>query len=743
MNLCILFADEKKRPLKMLTLLILLAVAVLFLPKKAWATEKQMTYTDDIYQYIITDEDKREVSLIGLTIRTTMMELLIPGKVLIQEQEYTVAALDIHWNYYENTADKRFYESVKKLIFADSFRGIVEQPLFAFPQVRTLEFLGTTAPQGIRVSLSNRSTNPDIVFLVPEGTEAAYRGIIEETMSYYNGSDLYEMDLPMRPTIITKETDKIENGVFSRDGLLYQVTASARNGRGKVQLIGITNEKKHPYLKLPKELTNNDFTYELTKLSKFSLVRIGATVIVVPDTVTEMESSVFDRQLELLFLSKNCKLIPGNMITDENNESSLRFVAVPEGVTTISDNAFANIMKNEGSIILPSSIKTLGKQSLHSFKLVTFLNKKPINKLSAAIKNGSTVKVNSSSIAAYQKALASKFTIVSAKNVVKSTKLTVNSSSLSLNTSQTKTLKGTLSKGSNETVFWLSTEPSIFSISSQGVVNPKKAGSAYAIAYTRTSGLHQAVKITVTDHFITDGIYTFRVTDATRKTVSLSQIKPASTTKKLSIPETILYNKKTYTVTEALADPEDSGKPLIPASYKNKIEEISFPKSITGAVGYLGELKSIKSITFLGKSAPKAIMNWYDDGGFLAFNATIYVPKGTLAAYSSALWLSWDEDIYSFLRYGSRMDYHVLEIGSNQPQRFVKDGILYTVIKKAGSKNGEVAVKGADVTLTKITIKDTVTYGKYTYQVTRINKGALDQSKAKEIDISPNIKIQK
>lgn len=744
MKVAIMDHRDKMSFIKILLTLSLLTAILLLLPQSARADEKEAILSEDIYQYKIISEDKKEVTLIGMTATDIRKEVTIPGKVVLKDQEYTVAALALRWDYYSNTTYKDFYNSVEKLIFADDFKGAVDDPLYAFPNARTMEFLGTSVPKEVNVSLPNGYSNPDVIFIVPTGTVDAYSKVINESISYYNGSDLYEIDIPLKPAIITKGTDTFEHGVFAVDGLLYQVTASAKGGKGKVQLLGITSEKKHSYLNLPSELTNNGYTYQLTKLCKFSLVRVGASVIVVPDTVTEMESAVFDKQVELLFLSKNCKVIPSNMIIDENDESRLRFVYVPEGVIKISEKAFTDIMRNEGSIILPSSIKTLGKQSLYSFKLVTFLNKKPITGISGTIKSGTTVKVNSSAKSAYQKALGSKISVVAAKNVVKSTKLTVNYSSLSLSTIQTSTLKGTLSKGSNETVFWLSSDTNIFEISSKGVVNPKKAGTAYAIAYTRTSGLYKAVKITVKDKLITDGIFTYRVTDASRKTVSLCMIKPTSTTKKVSIPETISYNKKTYTVTGVIADPNDPSKPLIAAKYiNNKIETITFPKTITETVGYLGELQSIKSITFQGKTAPTDIAYWYADNGYLAFKATIYVPKGSVAAYSSALWLYSVETTYSYLHYGCMMDYNVVEIGSDQPQRFVKDGILYTVIKKAGTNSGEVAVKGADVTLKKLTVNSTVTFGKYKYKVTRINKGVLDRSKAEDIIISDSIKIMK
>ncbi|HHX12338.1 MAG TPA: hypothetical protein GX731_05910, partial [Clostridiales bacterium] len=259
--------------------------------------------------------------------------------------DYAITKLDINWEYYENSSYKELYNKVKKITFADNFTGSVLDPIYPFPSVRTIEFQGSNTPDKVYVSLSNRSKNPDVVFIVPKGTETAYSNVIEENISYYNGSDLYEMEIPMKPTIIAKGTDKVENGVFANNGLLYQVTSSAKNGKGKVQLIGITNEMKHSYLNLAKELKNNGFTYELTKLLKFSLVRIGATEIVVPDTVTEMESYVFDKQVELLYLSKNCKVIPKNMITDENQESNLKYVYIPKEVTTIAANAFPKSSK--------------------------------------------------------------------------------------------------------------------------------------------------------------------------------------------------------------------------------------------------------------------------------------------------------------------------------------------------------------------------------------------------------------
>jgi hypothetical protein len=453
-----------------------------------------------------------------------------------------------------------------------------------------------------------------------------------------------------------------------------------------------------------------------------------------------MDPAVFDNKVELLFLSKNCKVLPRNLIINENSDSHLRFVYVPEGVTTIADNGFNNIPYNTASIILPSTIKSLGKKSLYNFKLVTFLNKKPIQNISSAIKNGTTVKVNKSAISSYRSVLNSKVKVQAAKNVVKATKLTVKNTSYKINTMNTQKLTGSLTKGSNETVFWLSSDTNILEVSDKGVVNPKKAGTAYVIAYTRTSGLYKAIKVTVTNKSITQGVYTYRITNALKRTVALSQVKPGSSTKTLNIPETIKYKNKTYTVTEATADPDNTGVPLISNKYKdNHITKVVFPKTITGTIGYLGKMNNIKTIQFKGTTAPKEIRDWNGDGGLLTYQAIIYVPKNAVKAYTSALWIYNDYNSYSVLHYSNNVDYHILETGNAQLQRFVKNGILYQVTKQAGKTNGNVTVKGVKASLDKIKVGGTVKQGKYTYNITEVSPEAFRGSKAETIILGDSI----
>lgn len=734
---------EKKKHLSGIYKYIFVFIVMLFIPIENAAAKEDPIYKDGIYLYQITDDVKREVRLIGVEPTKAMSELDIPGTAKINDQQYRVSSFSIHYDYYGKEEYQRLYQSITKLNFADTFTGTITEATYAFPNLTTFEFYGTEPPKQVIESISNGEKRSDLLFIVPSKTEDVYANAITIGMSYYLYSDLYEFEIPMKPTIVSKGTDlaHVEYGIFSVDDYLYQVTASGKAGKGTVQLIGQKKTHDNTYLKLPSEVKNNGYTYSLTKLCLFSLIGSGARVVVVPDTVTAMDSSVFDHKVELLFLSKNCKEIP-RMITDENNESNLRFVHVPEGVTTIAERSYPYVMEHEASIILPTTIKTVGKNSLSDYKLVTFLNKKPIKNIASAIKEGTTVKVNKSSIKAYQAVLGKKAKVIAAKDVIKATKLTVTTTSLTLNTSQIKNLKGTLTKDSNETIFWLSSNPDIFEISDKGDVIPKKAGTAYAIAYTRTSGLHQAIKVTVTDKLITQGIYTYRITNAKDKTATLCQVKPAKTTTKLNIPEKISYDKKTYTVTEVLADPHPlkRNQPLIPDQYENnKIKEIVFPKTITGNIGYLGKLKQIKSITFKGNKAPSEI-HWYADYGKLAFQAVIYVPKNCVDTYTSALRICITNEIYSYMKYGCRMDFNVVETGSDQLQRFVVDGILYKVTKKAGTKSGEVAIKGADLGMEKIKLGNTVKYGKYTYKITQVYKDAFADRPTSNIQLGDSIK---
>lgn len=538
-----------------------LATALFFTSEAALAAEQESVFQDGIYVYTVTSEEKKTAQLTDLKTNEKMKELTIPAAVTINNEQYTVEAATMRWSSYWQPEYAEFYNSVQKLNIEEGFSGSISNAGYTFPNLRSIEFHGTTVPKNVDISVSNRNFVKDILFLVPEGMKQAYSRIIHTSMDYSMASDLYEQSIDMNPVIEIKESKDIEYQCFSVDGYIYQVTESAKSAKnkiGQVQLIGINGMLNRSYVKLPEEVTYNGFTYQLTRLCRFGLIGCGATVVVIPDSVTSMEPSVLDKKVELLFLSKNCKTIPNALITDENSESNIRFVHVPEGVTTISDNAFNKFTENTASIILPGTIKTVGKGSLYAFKLVTFLNKKPVTGIAAAIKADTTVKVQKSVLSAYQKALGKKISVVAAKDIVKSKSITLEDSDIKVKTAETVKISASLTKGSNETIYWLSADTDILDVKSNGTVVPKKAGETYAVAYTRTSGLHQAVKVTVTETLFQEGIFTYRITNPDKRTVTLCSVRPDKKVKDLHIPETVTFKKKTYTVTSVIADPENA-----------------------------------------------------------------------------------------------------------------------------------------------------------------------------------------
>lgn len=497
--------------------ILFLSIAILLMSpsKEATANDKDI-HSDGIYRYTITSEAGNEVQLIGLEATEEMEELYIPGKVTINEKEYTVVSVYLNWNYYGNESYAKFYSSVRKLNVAETFTGTLQDPIYAFPNLDSIEFYGKSVPKEINVSLSNQNIK-DFLFIVSKGMETAYSKVINMSINYYVSSDLYEQDITLTPTIVAKEDKNIEYGYFAMDGFIYKVINSAKNGDGKVQLVGITHMLKRSYIELPENVEYKGYSYKLTSLGRFSLIGSGARVIVVPDSVTEMDRAVFDKMVELLFLSKNCKVIPTGLITDENNDTNLRFVYVPEGVTTISDNAFNNIPTNTASVILPTTIKQVGKKSLYTFKLVTFLNKKPLDNVASAISKGTSVKVHESAIKAFKKILGSNISVVAAKNIIKTADLTVKQEHIKTSTIKNTQISATLSKKSNESIYWLSSDPQIVEVSSKGVITPKKAGTANVVAYTRTSGKHQDIKVTVSETTFKVGVFTYLITNPAKK----------------------------------------------------------------------------------------------------------------------------------------------------------------------------------------------------------------------------------
>lgn len=481
---------------KWILLILLLMVMVLVFSedgRTANAETVQKEYKIGSYYYQITDETGKEAVLTGIELTKDTSVIEIPGKAVINGNSYRVARVE----FGRNQINPGEYEkNVKKIIVSKDFTGSFDHVAYVFSNLDTIEFLGKTVPERIEIEVWNGRKVLDILIIVPEGLESQYRGVTTSFLNYYNGSDLTEKTIPLVPSVTSKAAGEIERMVFYKNDMIYLVTKSGKDSTGEVSLAGLAKKHTDTYLSLPAVIYNNGYSYHLTEMQNFALVNSKAKIIAIPDTVTRMGSAIFDSEANLIFFSKNCKVLPGYLFF-EGTYNNMEFVSIPEGVTEISKNAF-NFGKKSGSIILPTTLKSLGKYSLMDFKLVTFLKKKPIAGIAPAISAKTTVKVHQSVIADYKKLLGSKAAVTNSRNIIKAAKLTINKSSLKLAVNKTQTLSAKLTSGSNENIYWMSSDNSILEVSGKGTIKAKKSGTAYVVAYTRTSGLHVAVKVTVT-----------------------------------------------------------------------------------------------------------------------------------------------------------------------------------------------------------------------------------------------------
>lgn len=540
--------------------------------------------------------------------------LTIPETAEYRGKRYRVTGADMDWRYFDGEEASALGSMVREIIFPASVSGEVVNLTGYFTGLEYIEFLGTKAPERIEAA-------PGPILIVPEGAQAAYRKAVRSVYDYSWLSDLTEKSVELDPDIAISREEKTEKSFFEKDGRLYQVTRKAgepENAAGKsgtVNLIGMTR-KMDSYLELPGIVVNEGYRYELTGLTAFSLYGSGSKIIVLPDTVTKMEQAVFDGAVEILFLSENCPVIPSYVVEDENSDGSLKYVHIPDGVGKISDRAFFLTNRYQGTVRVPKSLDEIGKDALKCFESI----------IRTEAADGAIV-------------LSEKY------------------ASVGMLDEERLRAKVTGPDSDSADIKWASSDEDIFEISKDGLVNPKKAGTAWAFAYDEKTGLHGAAEVTVRGLSFGKGRFTYRITNAAERTATVTKISPSASDKVIKIPETVTFLGKKYTVTAAIASEENSERPLIGGSHEqdNKIETIVFPKTITGTVGYLGRADHLKTIEFLGEQAPEAVCGWMDDGGFLASSTVILVPGKALEEYRSAIWYGeYDEELY-----GENLEYRI------------------------------------------------------------------------------------
>ncbi len=198
--------------------------------------------------------------------------------------------------------------------------------------------------------------------------------------------------------------------------------------------------------------------------------------------------------------------------------------------------------------------------------------------------------------------------------------------------------------------------------------------------------------------FLADGIYYNINGDNVSVTLGpLDNYYSGSYTGDISIPETVNYNGRTYTVNKIESE----------AFVHSSITSINLPKSITVVGNYAFEYCSkLRKITCLATTPPTSYNH-----SFYTYNATLYVPVESLSAYKNTLYWSY---FYYF-----------------EPiHDFEQNGIYYNVLDQT-NKTVEVTYRDTYYNSYSgiVTIPSSVNYDGNVYTVTSIGNSAFRNSK--------------
>ena len=80
---------NKRNHIMLIILLIAISAFFIFTPAKTALAQEDTIYKDGMFCYTITSEENKEVRLVGIESTDKMKELVIPGKAIINDTQYT------------------------------------------------------------------------------------------------------------------------------------------------------------------------------------------------------------------------------------------------------------------------------------------------------------------------------------------------------------------------------------------------------------------------------------------------------------------------------------------------------------------------------------------------------------------------------------------------------------------------------------------------------------------------------
>lgn len=247
---------------------------------------------------------------------------------------------------------------------------------------------------------------------------------------------------------------------------------------------------------------------------------------------------------------------------------------------------------------------------------------------------------------------------------------------------------------------------------------PKESLSGYTTALTAIGFEVTILPIgsLVGKEFSNNGIMYKVLTDSdSEKTISVMGMVYDNVSD-VSIPDSINYENKTFSVTEISA---------YAFSFNNSIRNFTIGSSVTKIGKEAFYFSRIETITFMGNIPPYFSENSFNRLGDLEY---VYVQEGRINAY--------DEAVQAAGWYG-----YVLAIGSLEHQTFSLEGLKYEVLTDIEGDRTVTVTGYTDRSLESISIPDSVDYKNKTFYVTEIYEYAFSDCRGlASIDLGNSVK---
>lgn len=154
---------------------------------------------------------------------------------------------------------------------------------------------------------------------------------------------------------------------FESAGIYYNITG---NNTVEVTYSDINNNTYYSgSISVPKTVTNNGTEYSVTKIGEYAFQSSSVTSVSMPEGITSIDNNAFFgcQNLETVALPESLTTLDHDAF---NSCHSLKTIKIPSGVTAIPDGCFGNCASLE-SVTIPEGVTTIGSEAFLNCNLKT------------------------------------------------------------------------------------------------------------------------------------------------------------------------------------------------------------------------------------------------------------------------------------------------------------------------------------------------------------------------------------